>query len=181
MPSCVGECETMCLSVLPMNPIYFTNWGKDYIEYMRDAYLLFSIPNFASSLAEQSSIQKRYVADNGILNLFLYQGETSLLGNMVAIELNRRYRNTQEDTRLYYYNRNIEVDFCIPQEHLAIQVSYNMDDAATQDREIGALKKFLQVFPDYSGMVITRDSEAEITISDNKTIKVVPIWKWLLE
>ena len=27
MPSCVGECETMCLSVLPMNPIYFTNWG----------------------------------------------------------------------------------------------------------------------------------------------------------
>ena len=154
---------------------------KDYIEYMRDAYLLFSIPNFASSLAEQSSIQKRYVVDNGILNLFLFQGETSLLENMVAIELNRRYRNTQEVTRLYYYNRNIEVDFCIPQEHLAIQVSYNMDDAATQDREIGALKKFLQVFPDYSGMVITRDSEAEITISDNKTIKVVPIWKWLLE
>ena len=32
MPSCVGECETMCLSVLPMNPIYFTNWGNGYIQ-----------------------------------------------------------------------------------------------------------------------------------------------------
>lgn len=154
---------------------------KDYIEYMRDAYLLFNIPNLANSLAEQNSIQKRYVADNGILNLFLYKGETSLLENLVAVELNRRYRNTQEDTRLYYYNRNIEVDFCIPQEQTAIQVSYNMDDAATQDREIGALKKFLQVFPDYSGIVITRDSEGEITISDDKTIKVMPIWKWLLD
>ena len=33
MPSCVGECETMCLSVLPMNPIYFTNWGS-YLLYV---------------------------------------------------------------------------------------------------------------------------------------------------
>lgn len=154
---------------------------KDYIEYMRDAYLLFNIPNLANSLAEQNSIQKRYIADNGILNLFLYKGETSLLENLVAVELNRRYRNTQEDTRLYYYNRNVEVDFCIPQEQTAIQVSYNMDDAATQDREIGALKKYLQVFPDYSGIVITRDSEGEITISGDKTIKVMPIWKWLLD
>lgn len=154
---------------------------KDYVEYMQDAYLLFCIPNLATSLAEQNSIQKRYVIDNGILNLFLFQGETSLLENIVAIELNRRFRNTQEDTRLYYYNRNVEVDFCIPQEKLAIQVSYNIDDATTQDREIGALKKFLQVFPDYNGIVITRDSRKEITLNEDKTIKVIPVWEWLLE
>ncbi len=154
---------------------------KDYVEYMQDAYLLFCIPNLATSLAEQNSIQKRYVIDNGLLNLFLFQGETSLLENIVAVELNRRFRNTQEDTQLYYYNRNIEVDFCIPQEKLAIQVSYNIDDATTLNREIGALKKFIQVFPDYNGIVITRDSTEEITLNENKTIKVIPIWEWLLE
>ena len=52
---------------------------KDYLEYMQDAYLFFPIPNLASPITEQSTIQKRYVADNGILSLFLFQGETKLL------------------------------------------------------------------------------------------------------
>lgn len=153
---------------------------KDYLEYMQEAYLFFSIPNLASPMTEQTTIQKRYVADNGILNLFLFQGETKLLENMVAIELNRRYRNTFEETHLYYYNRNCEIDFCIPSEKIAIQVSYNLNDEATSEREIGGLCKFLKAFPDYQGYIITRDSEAEIKMED-KTIKVIPIWKWLLK
>lgn len=153
---------------------------KDYLEYMQEAYLFFPIPNLASPMTEQATIQKRYVADNGILNLFLFQGETKLLENIIAIELNRRYRNTFEETFLYYYNRNCEIDFCIPSERIAIQVSYNLNDDATYEREIGGMKKFLKAFPDYQGYVITRDEEKEITISD-KTIQVIPVWKWLLK
>lgn len=153
---------------------------KDYLEYMQEAYLFFPIPNLASPMTEQATIQKRYVADNGILNLFLFQGETKLLENIIAIELNRRYRNTFEETFLYYYNRNCEIDFCIPSERIAIQVSYNLNDDATYEREIGGMKKFLKAFPNYQGYVITRDEEKEITISD-KTIQVIPVWKWLLK
>lgn len=152
---------------------------KDYLEYMEEAYLFFPIPNLASPMTEQATIQKRYVADNGILNLFLFQGETKLLENIVAIELNRRYRNTFEETLLFYYNRNCEIDFCVPSEKMAIQVSYNLNDEATNEREIGGLRKFLRAFPEYQGYVITRDTEAEINVGD-KTVKVVPVWKWLL-
>lgn len=153
---------------------------KDYLEYMQEAYLFFPIPNLASPMTEQATIQKRYIADNGILNLFLFQGETKLLENIVAIELNRRYRNTEEETRLYYYNKNCEIDFCVPSEKMAIQVSYSMTDEFTYEREIGGLKKFLRAFPDYSGLVITRSDETEITV-DGKSISVVPVWKWLLK
>ena len=152
---------------------------KDYLEYMQEAYLFFAIPNLASPITEQATIQKRYVADNGILNLFLFQGETKLLENIVAIELNRRYRNTFEETLLYYYNKNCEVDFCIPTDKIAIQVSYNLNDSATYEREIGGLKKFLKAFRDYQGYVITYNEETEINI-DDKIIHVIPVWKWLL-
>ena len=153
---------------------------KDYLEYMQEAYLFFPIPNLASPMTEQATIQKRYIADNGILNLFLFQGETKLLENIVAIELNRRYRNTEEETSLYYYNKNCEIDFCVPSERMAIQVSYSMTDGATSEREIGGLKKFLRAFPDYNGLIVTRNDETEITI-DGKSISVVPVWKWLLD
>ena len=152
---------------------------KDYLGYMQDAYLFFSLPNLASSMTEQSNLQKRYVADNGILNLFLSRGETKLLENLVALELNRRYRNTEEETRLYYYSKGVEVDFCVPTAKMAIQVSYSMDDEATRERELGALAKFLKAFPEYEGFVITRDHEEEVPIAAH-TIHILPVWKWLL-
>ena len=152
---------------------------KDYLGYMHDAYLFFSVPNLVSSIPEQSVLQKRYVVDNGILNLFLFQGETKLLENIVATALNERFRNTPDETRLYYYNRNIEVDFCVPSAHIALQVAYNLNDEATYEREVGGLQKFLSAFPDYHGYIVTRDYETTITAGDN-VIKVIPVWKWLL-
>lgn len=151
---------------------------KDYLGYMEEAYLFFSIPNLASPITEQTTIQKRYMADNGLLNLFLLNGQTKLLENIVAIELNRRYRNTQEETLLYYYNKNVEIDFCVPSEKLAIQVSYSLTDSNTYEREVGALDSFLKKNPDYSAMIVTRDQQNRIEL-DGHTIDVLPVWKWL--
>lgn len=153
---------------------------KDYLEYMQDAYLFFRIPNLVSPITEQATIQKRYLADNGILNLFMFQGETKLLENIVAIDLNRRFTNTEEETLLYYYNNsNCEVDFCIPSEKMAIQVSYSLSDENTREREINSLLKFLKGYPGYTGYVITRDEEDEFAV-DGWSVRVVPVWKWLL-
>ena len=152
---------------------------KDYLEYMEDAYLIFSIPNLMSPLTEQQTIVKRYFADNGILGLFLLGGETKLLENIVAVHLNKRYRNTPEELRLFYYNKGAEVDFCIPETHMAIQVSYSIDDADTYEREVGGLLKFLKAFKQYKGLVVTWDTERQIS-EEGISIEVVPVWKWLL-
>ena len=124
---------------------------KDYLEYLEASYLFFSIPNMSSSISEQSTIRKRYIVDNGLLNLFLFSGETKLLENIVACKLIRKYRNTPEETQVYYYNKNVEIDFCIPSAKMAIQVSYSLGDDATYRRETGALEKFLNVYPDFTG------------------------------
>ena len=152
---------------------------KDYLGYMEDAYLIFSIPNLTSPLTEQQTIMKRYFADNGILNNFFINGETKLLENIVAIQLNKLYHNTEDETRLFYYNKNVEVDFCIPEEELAIQVSYTIDDPVTYDREVGGIIKFLKAYKQYRGIIITWDTERQIT-EDGISVDVVPIWKWLL-
>ena len=151
---------------------------KDYLEYLEESYLFFSIPNMSSSISEQSTIRKRYIVDNGLLNLFLFSGETKLLENIVACKLIRKYRNTPEETQVYYYNKNVEIDFCIPSAKMAIQVSYSLADNATYRRELGALEKFLNVYPDFTAIVITRDNEQTIDINGHR-INVMPIWKWL--
>lgn len=151
---------------------------KDYLSYMSEAYLTFEIPNLASHFSEQATAQKRYFIDNGILNLFLHNDVSKLLENIVAIHLHKKYNNDSE-YRLFYYNRGIEVDFCIPEESLAIQVSYNMDDLVTAERETGALQKFIKQYPEYQGLIITYDQEKEIEIN-GLHINVIPIWKWLV-
>ena len=153
---------------------------KDYLEYMEDAYLIFSVPNLVSPLTEQQTITKRYFSDNGILNIFLFNGETKLLENLVAVQLNTLYHNTKEELRLFYYNKGVEVDFCIPEACLAIQVSYNIDDDETYEREVEGLIKFLSAYRNYHGIIITWDTEKTIEKDNIPPIEVIPIWKWII-
>lgn len=152
---------------------------KDYLDYMEDAYLIIAIPNLVSPITEQQTIMKRYFADNGILSLFFVGGETRLLENIVAVHLNRQYPSTLDEPRLFYYNKGVEVDFCVPEENLAIQVSYSIDNSTTYEREVGGLAKFMKAYKQYRGMIVTWDTERQIT-EDGVIINVVPVWKWLL-
>ena len=57
---------------------------------------------------------KYYFIDNGLLHIFLTDANTSLLENIVAIQLYKKYGN-----EVYFYNQNIEVDFIIPEQKTA--------------------------------------------------------------
>ena len=151
------------------------NTVMEYVEYMRNACMLFSIPNYASKFSEKETIKKHYFADNGLLNIFLNNGETSLLENLCAIHLWRRYTGDG----LYYYMMNIEVDFYVPDEHLAVQACYNMNDLRTAEREIDALLKLHNREPLKRALIITYNESGSIKKGD-LTIELIPIWKWLL-
>lgn len=149
----------------------------NYMEYAKDAWLISSIHNIASKLADKESNPKYYFNDNGILNLFLLDGETSLLENLVAITLLRRYG--REDA-VFFYNKNVEVDFYLPDSATAIQVCYSLDNSdGTYDREVGALIKISKTL-DCSRLIIITYSEERTIEVENNTIEVLPIWKWLL-
>ncbi|WP_085535470.1 ATP-binding protein [Massilibacteroides vaginae] len=149
----------------------------NYIEYAKDAWLISSLQNIAGKLVDKELNPKYYFTDNGILNLFLLDGNTSLLENLVAINLLRKYGRSDA---VFFYNKSIEVDFYIPDEAIAIQVCYNLDNSdGTIDREVGALLKLQSVLECKRLMILTRDNEQTLVL-DNKTIEVIPIWKWLL-
>lgn len=147
---------------------------SEYIKYASNVWLLFSINNFASSFTEKESIKKYYFIDNGILNLFLYQGQSPLLENIMAISLYHYYKDD-----LFFYNKNIEVDFYIPSEKLAIQVSYSIEDSSTLEREIKALLKLNKITKLKRAILITYNTEKEI-VKDDLKIEVIPFWIWLL-
>lgn len=146
----------------------------DYLQYLNDAYLIFSISNYSDKLSEKESIKKRYFFDNGLLNTFIIEPESKLLENQVAITLKKKYGDG-----LYYYNKNIEVDFYIPETKTAIQVSYTLSQSDTREREIKALLKLSQVYPLDKLQIITWEEDSLIE-EGGLSIEILPLWKWLL-
>ena len=151
----------------------------DYVKYVQDACMMFSIENFASKFVEKETVKKHYFVDNGLLNIYLTNAETSLLENVCAIHLRKKY-----EKNLYFYNKNVEVDFFIPDEAYAVQASYSiLAESAhdTYDREVGALKKLNAFSPLKRMEIVTYDEEATLDIGNGQTIAVMPAWKWLLQ
>lgn len=147
-----------------------------YVDFAIDAWLIFRMTNIAAKLVEKESNCKYYFIDNGLLNTLLLDAETSLLENLVAVSLLRWYG---VDDAVYFYNKGVEVDFYVPEEEWAIQVSYSLKDADTYNREIKALVKLSRVLPCRRLSVITYDEEGSIE-EDGVAIEIIPVWKWLL-
>ena len=150
----------------------------NYIEYSKDAFLIYPIKNIADNLTNRETNPKYYFVDNGIISILALDIDTSLLENMVAMELIRRYGI---DERVFFYNRNIEVDFYIPDAALAIQVSYNPHKTdETWQRESSALIKFTKVLDCQRLLILSYDTEEAVEVN-GKTIEVLPVWKWLIQ
>ena len=147
----------------------------DYLSYLEESWVLLSVKNFASRFVEREGNKKYYFCDNGILNLFLVDGNTSLLENIVAVNLKRMYG---ED--VYFYRKNVEVDFYLPMQSALVQVSYSIDDEETKRRETESLVKVANFLDAKTLMIITMNEENTIELC-GRQIKVIPLWKWLLK
>lgn len=118
-----------------------TDAAIDYVEYMTETWLILPYENLYGKLQDKESNRKYYFTDNGLLHLFLVDANTSLLENIVAITLRRKYG----DGSYFWNSKNAEVDFVVPEEELAVQVSYSMADTDTFKRETDALIKLVSV------------------------------------
>ena len=145
----------------------------DYLEYLKESWLTFSVENICAKLAEKVANKKYYFMDNGILNLFLVDPLTSLLENQVAIQLRRLYG---ED--VYFYYHGIDVDFYVLDVQLAVQVCYNLNDGDIRKREVCSLIKMSKQIEVKKMLIITRDEEGTL-VEEGREIEIVPVWKWL--
>lgn len=145
----------------------------EYVRYLQESCLLISLDNYASKFVDKETVKKHYFIDNGLLHLFINNPDTALLENLCAINLYKRYGKG-----VYYFNRNIEVDFYVPDEKLAIQASFRMSEEATLEREIKALVALHGLYETQRNLIITYEDEGTME-RDGIKIEIIPVWKWL--
>ena len=129
-----------------------------------------------TKLVEKETSPKYYFMDTGLLGLMLLDCKSAQLENLVAIELIRRYGVEN----VYFFENNVEIDFYVPSENLAIQVSMQvLDNIDTRERETRAFVKLNNFIPDSKCILITNSEEAVLDCEGIR-VEVIPIWKWLL-
>ena len=152
---------------------------KEYIEYLKAAYLFYELRKYDPSLYKQNINKKKiYCADNGLVNKIGFSFSANngkFLENLVFIELNRI------GYECFYHEKKYECDFVIKEQNKikkAIQVCYNLNPQ-NRTRELNGLKEALETYKLKQGLIIT-DNQDEIIIENGYKIVVMSAWRWLL-
>ncbi len=145
-----------------------------------NSFLFFFISKFDNSFKKQTRNPKKiYCIDNGFISHIGFRVSEDygkLLENFVAIELKRRGHE------IYYYSDKKECDFVIRKNNKiidAIQVCYMINEE-NKEREYSGLIEAMEKFKLKDGTILTYDLEEKIKIK-GKQIRIIPVWKWLLE
>ena len=157
------------------------NTVKSYLEILEEVFLFFQINLFDYSIKRQIyNPSKIYIIDTALGNSISFKFSENIghiYENLVFLELKRRNKE------IYYWKskKGKEVDFLIKRGLKidgAIQVSYNLNDKKTLDREIESLLMAKDEFKIKYLTIITEDEDMEKEIGNTK-IKIIPLWKWL--
>ena len=168
------------------------NTLSDLLAYYENAYLLFSVPEFTRSLADNTrSASKVYAADPAMFGAFspaAVSDQGQRLETAVFNALRRRTpaARTGSVCRLLFKNgsRNHEVDFVagdalLMQAYDLVQVSVEMTNEKTREREIAALDAAMAQFGLGESTIVTMDEQADLSC-ENGVVHTVPAWRWLL-
>lgn len=158
------------------------NTVKDYVDYLEQAYLVFEMYRFDFSLQKSTGYNKKtYCIDNGIRNSIsrnFTQNSGKLLENSVYLHLRKIYKNVW----FVRTKSQFEVDFCVQEngQFLLFQVSYDIENAETRNREIRALEQaILEINNVKQAFILTYNTSETISIL-NQTIQIMPTWRFLL-
>ena len=154
-----------------------------WADYVCDVFLFVRISKYERSLAkEQKSRKKYYCIDNGLRSaVLLPQSDDNgkLLENIVFLHL---YRSLRPADRIFYFQESSECDFVVQRNERVdelIQVTWDMSDDNTREREINGLLEASKATRCDRLSIITIDEERSLE-RNGKRIHVVPAWKWAL-
>jgi hypothetical protein len=151
----------------------------DYVSYLEDAYLLYSVPKYSKSIKQQiANPRKIYCVDTGLaraLSLSPTQDMGDKLENLVYLHLRRKQKT------IYYYSELFECDFILPGEDgvaSAIQVCYNLDQA-NYIKKMKGLEAAMKDLKLTEGVIVTFDQEESMELKGG-VVRAIPVWKYLL-
>jgi predicted AAA+ superfamily ATPase len=155
---------------------------KNYLNILENVYLISSLSLYDFSLKKQIyNPDKYYVNDLGFYHAVGFkfsENQGKLLENVVFEQLMRK------GFEFYYWKskKGNEVDFLVRQQNKitdAIQVTYSLS-TENLARETAGLDALNEQIGAVNKIILTYDEEQEIDTVGGR-IKVMPVWKWLLE
>lgn len=156
---------------------------SDYCSYLENGYLCFFVNRYSESVKIQmQSPKKVYFIDHVLAKTIGFRFSNDIgrmLENVVYIELRRR------NFEVFYHHNIKECDFLIRKNGViftVIQVCKSLTEIKTRQREIDGLMEAMTCYALEEGIILTESEEDTFKIQQelNYTIKVMPIWKWLL-
>lgn len=156
---------------------------SNYVDWFEDAYFLFTVRVFDASLTRSKAAPKKiYCIDHAFVNSIssgILVNSGHLLENLVFMALRRN------SPLVYYYKTKggREVDFIVQTQdrtRILIQVCESIANEQTRKREVLALSEAMSELGLNSSIIVTRNEEKQLKIED-KTINVMPIWRFLID
>ncbi len=155
---------------------------KNYLEYIENTYLLFSVSKLDWSVKTQMRNPKKiYAIDNalvGRLGFHFSREEGRLLENLVHLELRRQGKEIY-----YYHTGKEECDFVVRNGfgvETVIQVCFSFETSIIRERELAGLLAAMREYQLTEGYVLTGSYEEELKLEEY-FVHIMPVWKWLLK
>jgi predicted AAA+ superfamily ATPase len=149
-----------------------------WLDHVQDAFVFFALPIHTSSeRIRQVHPRKVYSIDPGLVTACARRGSADigqLLETAVFIEL----RRASSDLAYLRTESGYEVDFVTPSG--VVQACASIDDPATREREVRALREAMGTFGHKEATIVTIATSEEIRSAEG-TIRVLPFWHWALE
>lgn len=151
-----------------------------YVSYLEEAFLIhtFSICSLKSSEIQRNP-RKIHIHDVGfrqIASVSTSEDKGKLIETLVYQQL-----QYHKDNEIFYWKKEQEIDLVIKQGieyRYFVQVAHNVENIETLKREISALKKIHEHYPNAEKILIVAQWEKDI--SAPSFINVIPLWRFLV-
>lgn len=157
------------------------NTVSNYCEYLEECYLCFFLNRYSHSLKKQIQYNKKcYMIDPALIHIIGFRvsdDKGRLLENIVFLNLK------MEGKQIYFHKERKECDFILREGNQiiqAIQVTTSISNKEVRKREVDGLLEAMEAYNLDHGYILTENESEEIEIGKLR-VKVLPIWKWLLD
>jgi predicted AAA+ superfamily ATPase len=154
-----------------------TNSVSDYVAWLEDSYLLFSLPRFSWSLKTIAvNPRKIYTIDTGFAqanSLSFTEDKGRLFENMVYLKLRKSGKE------LFYFREKGECDFVVKEKNKItelVQACYVLTTDNLQ-RELNGVKEAMDFFDLNEGIIVTL-KQTDLFILEGKKVHVVAAMNW---
>ena len=160
---------------------------NNYIGFLKDAYLLLGVKKFSPKSRQRIRGEKIYPVDVSLMDsrpeAFVGENIGWRLETIVYIELLRRNRPKERDVYYYKNSSGYEADFVVCKNNIVeeiYQVSYDISKEKTRKRELRGLLTASKETQCNNLFLIT-DFQREEVIVEDKVIKIIPAYDWLIK